>query len=75
MSPPIMSRFDLFFVVLDECDESTDLNIAQHIINFHQSQVEGLNPYYTTAQLQTFLKYARALKPRVCNYYFSSNAW
>ncbi|THH05787.1 hypothetical protein EW145_g4546 [Phellinidium pouzarii] len=31
MSAPIMSRFDLFFVVLDECDEKMDLNIAEHI--------------------------------------------
>jgi len=24
-----MSRFDLFFIVLDECDEETDFNIAR----------------------------------------------
>ncbi len=29
MSAPIMSRFDLFFIVLDECDEQTDHNIAR----------------------------------------------
>ena len=33
MSAPIMSRFDLFFVVLDECNEQMDLNIAEHIVN------------------------------------------
>ncbi|RLN73902.1 hypothetical protein BBJ28_00013384, partial [Nothophytophthora sp. Chile5] len=33
ISAPIMSRFDLFFVILDDCDEVTDLKIAEHIVN------------------------------------------
>lgn len=35
----IMSRFDLFFIVLDECDEQMDVNIARHIISVHRNQV------------------------------------
>ncbi len=31
-----MSRFDLFFVVLDDCDEATDMAIADHIVSVHQ---------------------------------------
>ncbi|KAI9325175.1 MCM2/3/5 family-domain-containing protein [Obelidium mucronatum] len=65
MSPPIMSRFDLFFVILDECDAATDWNIARHIVNFHQMQEQGLKPVYSTAQLQNYLKYTRALKPKL----------
>ncbi|KAJ3069042.1 MCM DNA helicase complex subunit mcm6, partial [Rhizoclosmatium hyalinum] len=65
MSPPIMSRFDLFFVILDECDPSTDWNIARHIVNFHQKQEQGLKPVYSTSQLQNYLKYTRALKPKL----------
>ncbi|KAJ3062911.1 MCM DNA helicase complex subunit mcm6 [Podochytrium sp. JEL0797] len=65
MSPPIMSRFDLFFVILDECDQATDRNIARHIVNFHQRQELGLTPAYSTAQLQNYLKYTRALKPKL----------
>lgn len=42
ISAPIMSRFDLFFVVLDECDETADFNIAQHIIRVHQNKAEVL---------------------------------
>eukprot|EP00961_Rhodomonas_salina_P088029 1184026-Rhodomonas_salina.2 len=34
-----MSRFDLFFVILDECNEVTDFNIARHIIGVHMDQV------------------------------------
>ncbi|KAJ1552769.1 MCM DNA helicase complex subunit mcm6 [Cladochytrium tenue] len=63
MSPPIMSRFDLFFVVLDDCDEVTDYNVSQHIINFHMTQEQSLSPPYSTTQLERYLKYTRALKP------------
>ncbi|KAI8907184.1 MCM2/3/5 family-domain-containing protein [Gorgonomyces haynaldii] len=64
MSPPIMSRFDLFFVILDEAHEQTDLMIAQHIINFHRFKEEGVQPEYNVQQLHNYLTYARGLKPR-----------
>ncbi len=35
LSAPIMSRFDLFFVVLDDCDENLDTTLARHIVNLH----------------------------------------
>ncbi|KAI9091287.1 MCM2/3/5 family-domain-containing protein [Phlyctochytrium arcticum] len=63
MSPPIMSRFDIFFVLLDECNEITDWNIARHIVNFHQHQADGIDPDYTVEQLLRFLTFARALRP------------
>lgn len=78
MSPPIMSRFDLFFVVLDECDEAADYNIAQHIVNFHKRQggeAEEDDQEDITSSLRSstvsqvdlkhYLRYARALKPQV----------
>jgi DNA replication licensing factor MCM6 len=65
MSPPIMSRFDLFFVILDTVHEQTDLSIAQHIINFHRFKEEGVQPEYSTEQLQAYLTYARGLKPQL----------
>ena len=45
LSAPIMSRFDLFFIVLDECDEDTDLTIAKHIINVHQKKEAAFEVY------------------------------
>lgn len=36
ISPPIMSRFDLFFVIQDEKREDEDTLIAQHIVNMHR---------------------------------------
>jgi len=38
ISAPIMSRFDLFFIALDECDDFKDYSIAQHIVQLHQKK-------------------------------------
>lgn len=65
MSAPIMSRFDLFFVILDECDEKTDLNIAKHIVNVHRFQDEAINPEFSTEALQRYIRYARTFNPKV----------
>ncbi|KAJ7044696.1 MCM2/3/5 family-domain-containing protein [Mycena alexandri] len=65
MSPPIMSRFDLFFVVLDECDEKTDMNIAQHIVNVHRFQNDAINPEFSTETLQRYIRYARTFNPKL----------
>ena len=35
MSAPIMSRFDLFFVICDESNEAADLHLSEFIINMH----------------------------------------
>lgn len=41
ITPPIMSRFDLFFVVLDECNPATDQAIARHIVGVHRQVRKG----------------------------------
>ncbi|KAL4081435.1 DNA replication licensing factor mcm6 [Scleroderma yunnanense] len=65
MSAPIVSRFDLFFVVLDECDEKTDLNLAKHIVNVHRFQDEAINPEFSTEALQRYIRYARTFNPKL----------
>lgn len=65
MSAPIMSRFDLFFVVLDECDPNTDLNIARHIVNVHRFQDQAIQPEFSTETLQRYIRYARTFNPKV----------
>ncbi|KAF9455936.1 MCM2/3/5 family-domain-containing protein [Collybia nuda] len=65
MSPPIMSRFDLFFVVLDECDEKVDMNIAKHIVNVHRFQDDAINPEFSTETLQRYIRYARTFNPKL----------
>jgi len=66
LTSAIMSRFDLFFVVLDEQDEKQDCAIAQHIVSLHQhSSLAEIQtkPHYTTSELQRYIRYARTVKP------------
>jgi len=65
MSAPIMSRFDLFFVVLDECNENVDLNIAKHIVNVHRFRNDAIKPEFSTESLQRYIRYARTFSPKV----------
>lgn len=65
MSAPIMSRFDLFFIVLDECNEQIDFNLASHIVNVHRFKDDAIQPEYTTEQLQRYIRYARTFKPKL----------
>ena len=44
LSAPIMSRFDLFFVVRDEPNEQVDRNLATHIVNVHMNRDEAVEP-------------------------------
>ena len=63
MSPAIMSRFDLFFVILDEPDETSDYNIARHIANLHQNIDDAVEPEYSPDQMRRYIKFARTLNP------------
>ena len=54
MTPAIMSRFDLFFVILEEGDETADFNIARHIVKLHQD-ISTLSPEYSTEQIQRYI--------------------
>lgn len=65
MSAPIMSRFDLFFVVLDDCEEATDVNIARFIVGIHKGGATALPTEYTEGQLQRYISVARKLNPVV----------
>lgn len=63
MSAPIMSRFDLFFVVLDECDEGIDRHLAEHIVNVHRLRDDAVTPEFTTEQLQRYIRFAKTFRP------------
>ncbi|WPH04496.1 Hypothetical protein R9X50_00738700 [Acrodontium crateriforme] len=63
MSAPIMSRFDLFFVVLDECNEAVDEHLARHIVGIHQLKDEAVQPEFSTEQLQRYIRFARLFQP------------
>ena len=63
MSAPIMSRFDLFFVVLDECNEAVDEHLARHIVDIHRLKDEAIEPEFSTEQLQRYIRFARLFQP------------
>ncbi|KAL4442657.1 hypothetical protein ABPG74_007059 [Tetrahymena malaccensis] len=63
ISAPILSRFDLFFVILDECNEQSDRMIAQHIVNIHQTSGRIINPEISTEDLSKYIRFARTIKP------------
>jgi len=65
ISPPIMSRFDLFFVILDECDEAQDESIAQHIVAVHRAMHTAIEEDVPMEQLQRYVRYARTYTPAV----------
>jgi DNA replication licensing factor MCM6 len=63
MSAPIMSRFDLFFVVLDECNEQVDRHLAEHIVGIHQLRDSAVAPEFSTECLQRYIRFARTFRP------------
>jgi DNA replication licensing factor MCM6 len=65
MSDPIMSRFDLFYVILDESDELIDFNIARHIVHLHQRLELPEVPIFSTKMLQIYIRFARSISPQL----------
>jgi replicative DNA helicase Mcm len=65
LSPPILSRFDLIFIVRDVPDETHDKKIADFILNLHLDNAgdeadEKLNPFIPIPLLKKYIKYARS---------------
>merc|ERR1719442_274569 len=65
MSAPIMSRFDLFFILVDDCNEVTDYAIARRIIDLHTKLEESVERTYTVEEITRYLNFARMFKPKV----------
>lgn len=62
-SAPIMSRFDVFFVIRDDPKESVDRSLAEHIVNVHMNRDEAVEPELSTEQLQRYIRFARTFRP------------
>jgi DNA replication licensing factor MCM6 len=66
ISAPIMSRFDLFFIVLDELDELRDESIAKHIIQVHQKREAALTDVpYPMDKILNYVRFARSISPQL----------
>ncbi|KAJ5690430.1 DNA replication licensing factor mcm6 [Penicillium macrosclerotiorum] len=62
-SAPIMSRFDVFFVIRDEPREDADRKLAKHIVDVHMNRDKAIDPPLTTEQLQRYIQFARTFRP------------
>jgi DNA replication licensing factor MCM6 len=72
LSAPILSRFDLFFVVLDECNPDADRRVARHILRVHRCRededddgYEAVRPPYSKEQMQRYIRFARTIHPKI----------
>uniref|UniRef100_A0A670ZB05 DNA replication licensing factor MCM6 n=1 Tax=Pseudonaja textilis TaxID=8673 RepID=A0A670ZB05_PSETE len=65
LSAPIMSRFDLFFILVDECNEVTDYAIARRIVDLHSRIDESIDRIYTLDHIRRYLLFARQFKPKI----------
>lgn len=63
LTAPIMSRFDLFFVVLDECNEIVDNAIAKRIIDLHCDNLNDLQVIYQQDEIMRYINFAKQFKP------------
>jgi DNA replication licensing factor MCM6 len=63
MTAPIMSRFDLFYVVVDQCDPELDYSIAKKIVGVRQNDEEVITAEFSVHQLQRYIAFARRIKP------------
>ncbi|AOA61416.1 Mcm2-7 hexameric complex component [Komagataella phaffii CBS 7435] len=65
MTAPIMSRFDLFFVILDEVNVNIDTQLADHIVNLHMKRDEAINPPFSKQQVLRYIRYGQTFKPKM----------
>ncbi|CAI4230311.1 unnamed protein product [Auanema sp. JU1783] len=67
MTAPIMSRFDLFFVLVDECNELVDFAIAQKILDNHRCIAgKTVRPApYSAELIQQYITFAKCFKPMI----------
>ena len=65
MTAPIMSRFDLFFVVVDDCDHLIDRNVATHIVDAHRGLKTALDAPFSKKDLQIYVKHAKRIVPKI----------
>jgi DNA replication licensing factor MCM6 len=67
LSAPILSRFDLFFVVLDDCNPQADRRVAQHILQVHRfgQPTETAVVPFTKEQMQRYIRFARTINPKL----------
>ncbi|KAL7663067.1 DNA replication licensing factor MCM6 [[Candida] zeylanoides] len=65
MTAPIMSRFDLFFVILDDCNAKVDTQLASHIVDLHMLRDAAINPPFSAEEVARYIRYAKTFRPKM----------
>ncbi|XP_014233634.1 DNA replication licensing factor Mcm6 [Trichogramma pretiosum] len=63
LTAPIMSRFDLFFILIDECNEIIDNAIAKKIVDLHSNNLVTIDTLYTQQEILRYICFAKHFKP------------
>eukprot|EP00667_Euglena_gracilis_P003045 EG_transcript_3049 len=63
LSAPIMSRFDLFFVVLDDLSADSDYRLADHIVGLHQHGESAVPTTYSPEEFLLYRRHAKTIQP------------
>ncbi|CAI5756987.1 unnamed protein product [Candida verbasci] len=69
LSPPLLSRFDLVYLILDKVNESTDRQLARHLTDMYiEDAPEHVNEQYVlpVEMLTLYIQYAKEhIKPKM----------
>lgn len=65
LSAPIMSRFDLFFILVDECNEVVDYAIARKIVDLHCNIEDSIDCVYKKEEVLQYITFAKKFKPAI----------
>jgi len=65
LSPVILSRFDLYFVLRDVPDETRDALLTAHIIAQHRKMERAAEATYDTMYLKRYVAYAKVSAPKL----------
>ncbi|KZC14034.1 PREDICTED: DNA replication licensing factor Mcm6 [Dufourea novaeangliae] len=63
LTAPIMSRFDLFFIIVDECNEIVDNAIAKRIVDLHCDNWQDFETVYSQSEIVRYINFAKHFKP------------
>jgi len=65
LSPVVLSRFDLYFVLRDVPDETRDTMLTEHILAQHRKMERYAEATYDTSYLRRYIAYSKILTPRL----------
>ena len=63
--PPLLSRFDLIWVIKDEINLAEDLAKANHVLDTFENNNKEIIRKYTKEELTEYLNYVKTLKPKL----------